>query len=286
MNCLFGLANQDNVAALQASASQMASNQKQMCERFVEQASIGWESQEKNLQYCIAIEKNIALQVAHEALRSESCAREAAMQAAYDRQQVKLEQLKSTLDKESLKIEPDATGKTGKALLLMRESFDKGASHAMKARLISKEFRKTCKEQFKCYDEKGNGTIDARVFGQAIHALSAEVDLGDGLLRFHDFVILMQWLELQLELQWLEWQWMHKGKKKASQRGCKFPLAPISPRGVHIEVTSTGPKGSKGGSRRSRLAKRKRMRKRKRKLKLKRMRKAEAEAEAEAHIVE
>jgi len=214
LNCLFGLANQDNVAALQASASQMASNQKQMCERFVEQASIGWESQEKNLQYCIAIEKNIALQVAHEALRSESCAREAAMQAAYDRQQVKLEQLKSTLDKESLKIEPDATGK---ALLLMRESFDKGASHAMKARLISKEFRKTCKEQFKCYDEKGNGTIDARVFGQAIHALSAEVDLGDGLLRFHDFVILMQWLEWMLKRKRTLWhgivQWKRKRKR-------------------------------------------------------------------------
>ena len=160
------------------------------------------------------MEKNIALQVAHEALRSESCAREAAMQAAYDRQQVKLEQLKSTLDKESLKIEPDATGK---ALLLMRESFDKGASHAMKARLISKEFRKTCKEQFKCYDEKGNGTIDARVFGQAIHALSAEVDLGDGLLRFHDFVILMQWLEWMLKRKRTLWhgivQWKRKRKR-------------------------------------------------------------------------
>ena len=219
----------------------MASNQKQMCERFVEQASIGWESQEKNLQYCIAIEKNIALQVAHEALRSESCAREAAMQAAYDRQQVKLEQLKSTLDKESLKIEPDATGK---ALLLMRESFDKGASHAMKARLISKEFRKTCKEQFKCYDEKGNGTIDARVFGQAIHAVSAgiaEVDLGDGLLCFDDFVILKHWLE-----------WSGEAKKKALQRGKQLPanvagmVSRITRRGVHIEFTSTGQKGIKG----------------------------------------
>ena len=190
MNCLFGLANQDNVAALQARASQLDSNQKQMCEWFVEEASIGHES------------------------------------------------------RESLKIEPDATGKMGKALLFMRESFDQGASHAMKARLNSEEIWKTYEEQFKRYDENGDGTIDARVFGQAIHAVSAgmaEVDLGDGLLSFHDFVILKHWLE-----------WGSKAKKKALQRGKQLPanvagmVSRISHRGVHIEVTSQGQKGIKG----------------------------------------
>ena len=161
----------------------------------------------------------------HEALRPQSCTHEA-------------------LHAMQVESEPDATCKMGKALLLMRETFDKGASHAMKARLNSEEIWKTYEEQFKRYDENGDGTIDARVFGQAIHAVSAgiaEVDLGDGLLRFHDFVILKHWLE-----------WKRKAKKKAVQRGKKLPadlsgiVSQISARGVHIEVTSTGQKGIKG----------------------------------------
>ena len=171
----------------------------------------------------------------HEALRPQSCTHEA-------------------LHAMQVESEPDATCKMGKALLLMRETFDKGASHAMKARLNSEEIWKTYEEQFKRYDENGDGTIDARVFGQAIHAVSAgiaEVDLGDGLLRFHDFVILKHWLE-----------WGSKAKKKALQRGKQLPanvagmVSRISHRGVHIEVTSPGQKGIKGLLTATRKAKR------------------------------